>query len=552
MNNTQPLNRLLTSRELGWLLIAIASLIQIARICGVTAVHGELPSLSANDRSRWSAIAALLEDGKWEIDRVNDLLDSKGRSKIWASIDIVRHKGKDGAEHFYSSKPPLLTLIYAAITKPITMITGKKVTEEPFLIMRIVLILVNVVPMIAFWLWWMYWLDKNVLDEWSRVILLNAGLWGTFLTTFTVTMNNHIHGAFFFWISLMLLSRIVQTARQGGTRSWLTWFLCGVSAGLTVACELPALSWAAAAGAILIFVDWKKLIAGYGLGCGLIGGAILATNIWAHGDWRPPYSHRGVGELIAQLPREADSKEPDIATVIEQVNSKGYVLKKDQAKFVPARLTDVLQLIDESAGQRVAIKSTADGKWSIYHWDDWYDYPKSYWMPGNKKGVDLGEPDRLKYTLHFLIGHHGIFSLTPFWFLIFGGAALWLRKSSSNPGQFSGLRELATSERGLAIAFFAISIACLVFYALREVEDRNYGGVSSGFRWLFWVIPAWLWLCVPAVESASKSKAAKSFVTILLLASVFSATIPWPNPWTHPWPFRVVTWLYPEKVEVKP
>ena len=140
-------------KDAAWLLIGIAIVIQLARILGISAVHGELPFLSANDRSRWCAIAALTEDGKWEIDRVTDLLDSKGKSKIWNSIDIVRHRGADGKEHFYSSKPPLLTAMVALVCKPVTFVFRKKLTEEPFLIGRTVLILVNVLPLAIWWIW---------------------------------------------------------------------------------------------------------------------------------------------------------------------------------------------------------------------------------------------------------------------------------------------------------------------------------------------------------------------------------------------------------------
>ncbi|MEQ1830392.1 MAG: hypothetical protein ABL921_30825 [Pirellula sp.] len=551
MNDTTGPQRSWSMSDVAWLMIAFATIIQIARICGVTAVHGELPSLSANDRSRWSAVAALLEDGTWEIDRVNELLDSKGKSRIWASIDIVRHRGRDGKEHFYSSKPPLLTLLYAAVTKPVTMITGKKVTEEPFLIMRSVMVLVNVVPIFVFWVWWHRWLERNVSDEWSRFMLLNFALWGTFLTTFTVTLNNHIHGALFFVVSLALLWQIGRAAQQDRDASWWVWIACGLSAGLTVACELPALAWAVAAGAILLVANWKKFLFGYGVGTAIIAVAFLATTIWAHGDWRPPYSHRGVGSAIGTIPNSADAKEPALATVIDLANKNGYKLT-DQTKITPARLTDVLQVIDESIGQRVAAKRNANGDWGICHWDDWYDYPKSYWLPGNKKGVDLGEANPWMYVVHFLVGHHGIYSVTPIWLLTFVGAWAWIQRQRSSSHHLVGLRQFVLSDRGMAIAFLSISAACIVFYSTRVVEDRNYGGVSSGFRWMFWLIPAWLWLCVPAVEMASQSKNTRWIVSLLLILSIFGATIPWTNPWTHPWPYRVSTWLFPEKVEVKP
>ena len=531
-------------KDIAWLLIGIACAIQIARVLGITAVHGELPFLSANDRSRWCAIAALTEDGKWEIDRITELLDSKGKSKIWNSIDIVRHRGADGKEHFYSSKPPLLTAMYAVVCKPVTMLLGKKLTEEPFLIGRTVMLLVNVLPLAVWWVCLVFWLDKHVSSDWSKLVLLNMALWGTFLTTFAATLNNHLHGALFFTVSLGLLWQIVRTHQYGEKQAWWAWLACGVATAMVVACELPALAWAAAAAAILMVVDWRKMLIGYGIGSAAIAVAFLATNYWAHQDLRPPYSHRGVGRLIGTIPKDSDS--PNIAAVVSKANEQGYALT-DKSTIIPARLTGVQQLIDDTAGQRVAIKATKE-TWSIYHWDDWYDFPKSYWLPGNKKGVDRGEENRLLYLIHFTVGHHGIFSLTPFWLLGLVGAILWIRDPSR---QHKDWRAFVVSESGVALAFAAVSLACFVFYATRVVEDRNYGGVCSGFRWVFWLAPAWMWLCVPAVERASRSTWTRNLVGLLLFVSVFSAVIPWPNPWTHPWPYRAVMWMYPEPPEAK-
>ena len=535
-------------KDVAWLLIAMAIVVQVARILGVTAVHGELPFLSANDRSRWCAIAALMEDGKWEIDRVVDILDSKGKSKIWSSIDIVRHRGADGKEHFYSSKPPLLTAMYAALCKPITLVFGKKLTEEPFLVGRTMMILVNDLPLALWWIWLFNWLEKNLSDPWTRFVLLNLALWGTFLTTFAATLNNHLHGAMFFAMSLGLLWQIIHAYNDGQHKSFWTWIGCGLCAGLTVACELPALAWAVAAGLILLAIDWRKLIFGYGLASALVAIAFIATNYWAHRDIHPPYSHRGVGSEIATIPKEsAESESPEIASIVAQANQHGYAFT-DKATIIPARLTGVLQFIDDSVGQRVAIESK-NNSWVISHWDDWYDFPKSYWLPGNKKGVDRGEANAGLYAFHFTIGHHGIFSLTPFWLLGIVGAAFWIRGKWDATRGWKGL---LVSETGVAAALSAVSLACFVFYAMRPIEDRNYAGVCSGFRWVFWLAPAWIWLCIPAIESASRSNSLRKVTVLLLLISIFSATIPWPNPWTHPWPYRVALWLYPEPPEVKP
>jgi hypothetical protein len=543
----------LSTWRIGWFIIGLAAVIQLARMVGIAAPHGELPFLSANDRSRWCAIAALTEDGAWEIDKYIELLDSKGKSKIWNTIDLVKHVGPDGREHSYSSKPPLLTLLYAAICKPITMISGKKLTEEPFLIGRALLVIANGIPLVLWWIWWHRWLERNVPDGSTRWLLLNVAVWGTFLTTFAATLNNHLHGAIFFSISLALSWQVLRDTRSGFSTPWGVWLSLGVSAAMTVACELPALAWAAALGIILFAADPKRMLIGFGSGSAMIAAAFLAANIWAHGDWRPPYSHRGLGNAIAQLPDVAKDTNPTVDQVLAVLDPAKMPLGPG-ARILPARLEGVLQVIDESTQYRVAL-SNADGEWRIHAWDDWYDYPKSYWLPENKKGVDRGEPDPWRYLFHFTIGHHGLFSLTPFWIWALVGAAGWIAMgtpsySGGDHSQSSRTiprwRAWLLSDSAMAAAILAVTLVCIGFYASRDVVDRNYAGVCSGFRWMFWLIPGWLWLSVPAVGWSVRSRWVYAILLTACAVSVLSATIPWPNPWSHPWLYRLLMWWSPQ------
>jgi len=540
----------LDSRFLAWFLIGVAAVMQLSRIVSITAPHGELPFLSANDRSRWCAIAALTEEGRWEIDKYIELLDSKGKSRIWSTIDLVRHRGADGQEHSYSSKPPLLTLMYAAVCKPITWLSGKKLTEEPFLIGRWVMIVANLIPLIVWWIWFSRWLESHVVDAWSRWMLLNMAIWGSFLTTFVATLNNHLHGALFFTVSLALAWQIIRESRQGLTSTWGIWLSLGVSVAMTVACELPALAWAAAIGAIVFVADWKRMLLGFGIGSAMIAAAFLGTNFWAHGDWRPPYAHRGLGAEIGTLEGVSVDSTPTLVDVRGVVDPATYAIS-DAAQILPARLEGVWQVVDDTTKARVALKPNGD-RWTVYAWDDWYDYPKSYWLPENKKGVDRGEPDRWKYVLHFTLGHHGVFSLTPFWLWSLAGACLWIfdgKRSPTDsaaaiPGPLAGFRNWVLSDQAVALALLAVTLACGVFYASRDVVDRNYAGVCSGFRWLFWLIPAWLWLSTPAVQWTASHRWARMALYVAIGISILSATIPWPNPWTHPWPYRLLMWMY--------
>jgi hypothetical protein len=579
-----------STRTIGWWMITLALALQAARILGITAVNNEVPFLSANDRSRWAAIAALTQEGRWEIDSVVEILDSKGKSKLWNTIDMVRHQGADGQEHSYSSKPPLLTLMLAAVTKPVMMAThawrGKTLTEDPFLVCRIVLILVNLIPLALWWCWLHRWLESHVPRPWTRHVVLSLAIWGTFLTTFVVTLNNHLHGAIFFSISLALAWQILRAAQTQMSAPWNTWLSLGIAAALCVACELPAMAWAAAIGAIVFLADPKRMLIGFGIGSASIATAFLLTNLWAHGDWRPPYSHRGLGEKIGQVELDLSSlqaaidRKDDLKAIKELPEQNQWIelIGKQLAdsklsitsgaRVIPARLDGVFQVFDETTSQRVALATQkppaanpkADGSWNIYAWDDWYDYPKSYWLPGNKKGVDLGEPDRWAYLLHFTIGHHGLLSLTPIWLWSILGGFIWLAKGkkaldnspdyrceSMETNQLQGLKRWVLSEHGIAAAMMLVTLACAIFYTTRDIEDRNYGGVSSGFRWLFWMIPGWIWLAIPAIDRSASKPFWRGLVYLAIALGIIAAVIPWANPWSHPWPYRILIWLFPDK-----
>jgi hypothetical protein len=159
---------------------------------------------------------------------------------------------------------------------------------------------------------------------------------------------------------------------------------------------------------------------------------------------------------------------------------------------------------------------------------EWYDYEGSYWR--NRQGIDVGEESRAAYALHALIGHHGIFSLTPMWLLSVAGTFAYLIRGDR-------------PRRELALVIGAVSLACLAFYiGMRPQGDRNYGGMSSGFRWMFWCSPLWLVAMLPAADRLARSVPGIAFAAMLLTVSVLSASYPTWNPWTHPWLYNWMVW----------
>ena len=121
-----------------WLIIVIAISVLSGRVLTLRNpdTKGESPFFSANDRSRWCTVRSLVDFGTFEIDDV-----IREKSDIhWDTIDKVQHIGTDGQLHFYSSKPPLLSVIVAGQYWAIKQVTGWRLDQQPVWIARIVLL----------------------------------------------------------------------------------------------------------------------------------------------------------------------------------------------------------------------------------------------------------------------------------------------------------------------------------------------------------------------------------------------------------------------------
>jgi hypothetical protein len=163
--------------------------------------------------------------------------------------------------------------------------------------------------------------------------------------------------------------------------------------------------------------------------------------------------------------------------------------------------------------------------------DNWYDFQfrrdgkvrDSYWSQASSRSpIDQGEPDAATYVLHALVGHHGIFSLTPIWLFSFWG--MWLLC----------LRRLP-DRRALGLLVASVSLVCMAFYLRMPQQDRNYGGMTSGFRWVFWFASLWLVTMLPAADLLAARRWSRGLAIVLLALSVVSVSYPTWNPWVHPW-----------------
>jgi hypothetical protein len=168
----------------------------------------------------------------------------------------------------------------------------------------------------------------------------------------------------------------------------------------------------------------------------------------------------------------------------------------------------------------------------------WYRFEGSHWSKIGTpaaKGLDFNDEPTTVYAFHLLVGHHGWFSLTPVWFLALGGLlALGIRSAPA-------VRKLLSSTKGtgwtlelFAAMTLVVSVVVFVFY-LTRTQSYNYGGNTSGPRWLFWLIPLWVLALTPAGDRLSRSAGGRFLCALLLGASVLSVFYPAWNPWRNPW-----------------
>ncbi|MFM8221111.1 MAG: hypothetical protein ACKOJF_19545, partial [Planctomycetaceae bacterium] len=158
----------------------------------------------------------------------------------------------------------------------------------------------------------------------------------------------------------------------------------------------------------------------------------------------------------------------------------------------------------------------------------------SYWL--NPSAIDRGEASGWWYLFHCVLGHHGIFSLTPLFLVTLAGWFWW------PSGEAPGTRLI----RGLGAG---LTVWVLGFY-LQQSSSWNYGGVSCCLRWALWLVPLWLLGLLTLLDRGSNWPALRWVTVALLGLSFYSASIPRENPWQLPWLQDVWQQWFPQPGDV--
>lgn len=434
------------------------------------------PMFGSNDRSRWATVRALVDHGTFIIGERVPAKTAEGyldRGIVfedgWQSIDRVKDPATD---KFYSSKPPLFALLVAAEYWVLKHVFGLEIVRDRWPVVIIGLLTFNVIPFAISLVLLARLIEQHGRTDFGRLLAFTAACFGTFLITFSNTLNNHTPAAccVVFALYPLLRKRSPQPdCRQDASvdapemsrqqvdiqsPSSIKAYLCsGFFAGLAATFDLPAMAFTASLFLFVLHFQRNRAVV-FMLGVALPVMAWLAANYAALGQLRPAYSEFG---------------------------------------------------------------------------GPWYDYPGSHWIKlrlaqngTHVPGIDFAQESRVIYLLHCLLGHHGWFSLTPIWLVGILGCWTTVRGSRSDPYRIT-----------IQLAWL-LTLVLVVFFVFVQ-RTNNYGGNTSGLRWFFWTTPLWILATLAGADRLARLRWARLACTLLLGLSTLSVFYPAWNPWRSPW-----------------
>lgn len=427
-----------------WLLILLGSVLLLANL------HAAKPLMSANDRSRWATVWSLVERGTYQIDEIDAV-------PMWSTIDKVLHEG-----HLYSSKPPLLSTIAAGIYWGLKQTAGYDLRQDPESTTHAILLLLNGIPMVLSFIVFACTLKRVTDHAPTQSIALAIWCFGTLVTGYATTFNNHSLGAVCLAFALGPLINLLNFVfRPSGLKSAspettekicpLNFVSLGFWTAAAVCCELPAALLGAIAFLVAARANWRQTLLWFAPAALVPFAAYFVTNAIATGGWKPFYTFYGTEKYLFTL----------------------------------------------------------------------HGIP-SYWL--NPRGLDRNIDGPVMYFFHCVVGHHGIFSLSPILLLM---PLTWCKRSWWR----------ATSLAPFMFVSITLSVAVLGFY-LTRTANYNYGGNTYGLRWIIWLSPMWIISLVPALEKLTQQRRGMWLILGCLAVSAYSAQASAKNPWGESWLFH--------------
>jgi hypothetical protein len=272
-----PIAETREARQLAmWLIIAAAAAMSFAQV-----LRSE-PLQSANDRSRWATVWSLVERHTFQIDEID-------AAPNWTTIDKVRHNG-----HFYSTKPPLQSTLVAGVYWCVRQLTGWNLTQHTTEVSRLILLIVNWLPGVVAFLVMARLLERYAHRDFSKLFVLVASCWGTLLTPFSSSLNNHSPAAICVLLATYPLLRIVVD----GERRRRDFACVGFFSAMAFTFELPAALLVILLGALLLKTDVRRTLSVFVPAALIPVVAFVSLNIVATGSIVPFYSSYGSDKYV--------------------------------------------------------------------------------------------------------------------------------------------------------------------------------------------------------------------------------------------------------------
>jgi hypothetical protein len=216
---------------------AFLTLVAVAIVGGRIATAP--PRFSVNDTSRWATVRALVDTGSYAIGHREQQTDGTYRDAGiitqpgWDTIDIVMDPA---TRRFYSSKPALLPTVLAGEYWLLKHLLSLDFERHRLMATRAILMTVNLIPFALYLIVLVRLVDRMGTTDWGRLFVFIAAGFGTFVSGYLGSLNNHTVAA------TSVLFAVYQCLRihLDDDRRWWRFVLAGAFAGWTVANELPA------------------------------------------------------------------------------------------------------------------------------------------------------------------------------------------------------------------------------------------------------------------------------------------------------------------------
>jgi len=196
------------------------------------------PVMSANDASRWDTVWSLNAGQGYAIDNAP-----------YETCDKVIRGGR-----FYSSKPALMPAVLAGLAWIIQRAVGLALPRNDDSVVRLILILINVLPFALMIELYARLLERLGYGFPTRLFCLGAAAFGTYLTSYSVSLNNHTLAACATFFALYCWVRV----ECDGQRRRRYFFLAGLCAAWAAANEMPAVLFAAVLFAAFLRLNARR------------------------------------------------------------------------------------------------------------------------------------------------------------------------------------------------------------------------------------------------------------------------------------------------------